>query len=119
MSHDFRTDTTHNAYQGARAAGHLEDVCRLCEAETITEFSHWRIIANNFPYDAIAAVHHMLIPTRHTKEAALTPDERAELLQLKEQNLDAYDFLLESNRHKRSIPAHYHIHLLVPKEDIQ
>jgi diadenosine tetraphosphate (Ap4A) HIT family hydrolase len=118
MSHDFRMTATHEAYEQIKQTGHLDTCCPLCDEVSIKEFTHWRIITNNYPYDAITQVHHMLVPKRHCKEDALTDSERAELLTLKEDDLDEYDFLLESNRHKRSIPAHFHIHLLVPKENI-
>src|SRR6056297_587011 len=119
MSQDFRTDTTHEAYQTARAAGHLDDGCRLCDAVTVQAFENWRIVNNRFPYDAVATTHHMLVPTRHVTEDELTTAEVAELLEIKQTALSMYDCIIESLPHNKSIPEHHHIHLVVIKDDIK
>lgn len=114
----FRTKETHEAYAAARAAGHLGDECPLCTAPSITEFTHWRTINNRFPYDRVAQVHHMLIPRTHCTEHELSPEAVAELLDIKHTQLVAYEFILEALPHMKSIPAHFHLHLLRSHEII-
>lgn len=112
----FRTQKTHDAYEQAKAHGHLTSgICRMCNDETLVEFTHWRIITNLFPYDNIAQTHHLLIPKRHVVERELTPAEVAELLNLKETSLnDTYTFIFEPLPKQKSIPQHFHLHLIVP-----
>lgn len=92
--------------------------CPLCtEATIIAEFTYWNIIANNFPYDKVAAVHHMLIPKRHITYEEITTEEQLELdrLTLRELNQD-YNFMALALPKTQSIPDHLHYHLLVPKD---
>lgn len=112
----FRTQKTHDAYEQAKARGHLTSgVCRMCEDETLVEFTNWRIITNLFPYDNIAQTHHLLIPKRHVIEQELTAQEVAELHNLKETKLnDTYTFIFEPLPKQKSIPQHFHLHLIVP-----
>ncbi len=92
------------------------DVCPLCDAETITAFTHWRIIPNRYPYDAVAEKHDQLVPRRHTDGNDLTEAELAELKQLKATSLnEAYTFVIEALPSTKSIPGHFHLHLMVPK----
>ena len=119
MSRNFRTQATHDAYEAAKRAGHLRQGCRLCEAETLHAFTHWREIPNTFPYDAVAAKHTMLIPKRHVQENELTDAEKAELLTIKRNAyLSQYNYLLESIQATMSIPAHYHVHLIKAKDQV-
>ena len=76
----------------------------------------WRIIPNDFPYTRIAALHHMVVPKRHVKEDELSQEEWMEYNQLKHSYInDNYEFIIEPTNRKKSIPAHFHIHLIVAK----
>jgi len=89
----------------------------MCEAETIKEFTHWRIIENKYPYDAVAQTHHMLLPTRHCLESELTAEEIKELLEVKLSALDTtYTFIFEALPREKSVPGHHHLHLLKTKK---
>ncbi len=71
-----------------------------------------------FPYDRIASSHDMLVPNRHVKEAELTPEELREFVELKNAVLNGrYDYFLESTDRTKSVPGHFHVHLIVVIED--
>ena len=73
---------------------------------------------NAFPYDRIAQSHHMLVSNRHAKEVELTPEELSEFIELKNAVLNnRYDYFLEATDRTKSVPEHFHLHLLVVKED--
>ena len=105
-------------------------------APSIEEFNHWRIINNDFPYDNVASVHHMLIPKREFRrefnfclkfheflrhpirvitgnshmETVFEWYERTWLL------LDVtshYDAILLNFPHQQSAPQRLHFHLLI------
>jgi diadenosine tetraphosphate (Ap4A) HIT family hydrolase len=116
----FRTKQTHDAYEAYKAEGNLQEGCRLCEKEPIKVFKNWKIIQNKFPYDQITAVHHMLVPIRHVTEEELTPDEVSELYDIKMNHLDEdYVYIMEALPRRKSIPSHFHLHLMVPKDLIE
>lgn len=115
MSDFFRSNEMKDRYAEHKQTGILERECVLCTALPIHEFKFWKIITNNFPYDLIASEHKMLVPIRHTKEDGLMEDELRELLEIKANNLDKYDYLIEAGNNKKSIPSHFHIHLIVAK----
>jgi diadenosine tetraphosphate (Ap4A) HIT family hydrolase len=104
-------------YNRLISAGGLEGGYALCAAASVKEYEQWRIINNRFPYDRVATVSHMIVPKRHTTESGLTPDEQAEFTRIKDEYLhQEYDFFIEAAHHKKTIPAHLHIHLIVSKE---
>lgn len=79
----------------------------------------WVIVKNGFPYDKIASVHHLLVPLRaFTEDIDMTQDERDELASIKrrigEEKL--YDVVMENVAHRRTVPAHYHLHLIKYKD---
>ena len=114
---DWRSRATFNEYQKEIAKGHLEHGCRLCEEISLTEYTHWRLITNRFPYDRVADVHHQLIPKRHTNGEDLTEEEERELKELKQSVLNQldYNYIMQSLPKQMSIPAHLHYHLLKVK----
>lgn len=113
----WRSEEMQKKYDDYRAAGGLEHGCALCKEASIAEFQYWRIINNNFPYDRVAIVHHTLVPKRHIDGDDITPEEFAELNMLKKGYINEhYSFILEATNNTKSIPAHYHLHLVVPKE---
>jgi diadenosine tetraphosphate (Ap4A) HIT family hydrolase len=114
----LRAPETWQKYQDAIANGTLEKGCVLCDKTPVVEFKFWKIIMNDFPYDRIAEVHHMLVPIRHVTEEGLSKEEHQELLRLKKSELNReYQYLLEATPSTKSIPGHFHIHLIVKKEE--
>ncbi len=116
MGGTLRTPETEDAYRRVKADGHLKDGCPLCKAESLKEFTEWRIIGNTYPYDLIAKVHHMLVPKRHASDSELTESEQKEFAEIKESYVsDTYEFMIEPVRKQKSIPGHSHLHLLISK----
>ncbi len=114
---NLRTRETSQKYTDYRIQGGLDGGCRLCDAQAVKEYRFWKVSINNFPYDRIAEVHHMLLPIRHTDEAGLTEEERQELLAIKDGYVQHhYEFMIEASQKHKSIPAHFHLHLIVAKE---
>ncbi len=114
----LRVPETQEAYDRLRASGALSDRCVLCEKEPVQAFQHWKIITNDFPYDRIARVHHMLVPYRHVTERGLSETERRELLDIKRDyiNKSAYNWLMEAAKGHKTIPDHFHLHILAERE---
>jgi hypothetical protein len=68
----------------------------------------------------IATTHDMIMPKRHCHEDQLTVDELAELRTIKRTFINTqYEFINESVSKTSSIPAHYHLHLMVARIDIK
>lgn len=118
MVHKLRTEATTKKYIEYCAHQSLEAPCSLCEKTALEEFLYWRIVENIFPYDVIAATHHMIIPRRHITERELTPEEMEELQHIKETFLQRYDHIIENTYHMKSIPTHFHLHLIICKDVI-
>lgn len=112
----LRTKEAQAIYEKHVADGMLDDGCPICKAEPIKSFQLWKIINNDFPYNLIAKTHHMLVPLRHVDESGLSEDERKELIDIKNYHVHQfYEFIIESTKKKKSIPAHFHLHLLTIK----
>lgn len=94
--------------------------CPLCKAKNIKKFKYWKIIKNDFPYDRIASRHDMLVPIRHATEEKLNRKEQAEYKKIKETYLEesSYDYFLEVSQKGKSIPSHFHMHLIVLKKKL-
>lgn len=115
MKHVFRSDEVFDSYQNYQKNGGLSEGCVLCSKQPLKQFKYWFITVNDFPYDRIAKVHNMLVPFRHITESGLEEDEKAELLEIKQNHLGEFDFLIEAAEKKRSVPGHFHIHLIAAK----
>lgn len=79
----------------------------------------WVVVENQFPYDKIAKTHHMLVPLRaFTEDIDMTQDERDELAAIKRRVADEklYDVIMENVMHRRTVPTHYHLHLIKYKD---
>ncbi|MEK7600510.1 MAG: hypothetical protein AAB463_00930 [Patescibacteria group bacterium] len=114
----FRLPESEKAYRNAIAQGALAGACPLCAKEAIKTFTHWRLIVNDFPYDKIARVHHMLIPKRCVPEGSLTSEEREELLTLKSGEInEGYEYIIEALHNKKSIPGHFHLHCVIVRHE--
>lgn len=113
----LRTEETATAYEAAQREQNSVGGCRLCaDPDTIEEYTHWRLMPNRFPYDRLFEKSDMLVLRRHSDEYGLTQDERRELLHLKAEVLsDRYDGFLEQLPKQRSIPHHYHVHVVTYK----
>ncbi len=109
----LRTDEMEDKYRDYRAQ--MKDVaCFLCTAKPLKEFKYWKILLNNFPYDKIAETHHMIMPLRHVIDREITKEEWQELLDIRAGYIEEnYDFILDAVT--KSIPLHFHLHLIVPK----
>lgn len=112
----FRSQTTHDKYI-TRPADKKCFICDKTAHTVVKEYKHWVIIENNYPYDELATVHHMLCPKRHmpfTFENEFTKEEAGELwmirYMLNKEGL--YDSILENFTAGQSHPAHVHYHLL-------
>ena len=84
-------------------------------AESIIEFTAWRIIPNQFPYDAIATDHHLLIPKRHvTTPAEFTMQEHEDIVMILTSLTESqeYDQILYNFPHQQSAPQRFHLHLI-------
>ena len=115
----LRTIKKHQKYLKLIANGFLADECVLCKSASIKNFKHWRIIDNKFPYDRIAKVNHMIIPKRHIAERELNKMEKKEFESIKSGFIDKkYEFLIEGTNKNKSIPNHFHIHLIITKDRI-
>ncbi len=115
MSNKLRSKELIEKFKLHKAKGALKEGCVLCEAETIKTFTHWKVIPNLFPYDLIAETHHMLIPLRHVKETDLTDAEKRELADIKSDYVHQYDYIIETTNKTKSIPEHFHLHLIIAK----
>lgn len=114
----LRTEETAKRYEDAIAshATSGEKVCNLCADKdaVIQEFEHWVLMQNSYPYDRYFSKSNMLVTKRHTNETGLNEAEKAELLQLKNSTelSEQYDSMLEHFQKQRSMPNHYHIHII-------
>jgi predicted nucleic acid-binding OB-fold protein len=113
----LRTPQNEARYREVRASGLLDKGCVLCTMETVIVFKYWKIVPNQFPYDKIAVKHDMIVSLRHVEEKELTDAEKTELLELKENYLkEHYQFFIEASQKAKSIPEHFHLHLVVVKD---
>jgi diadenosine tetraphosphate (Ap4A) HIT family hydrolase len=113
----LRTKESQEKYKAYIADGGLSNGCRICEKKAIKDFIHWKIVKNIWPYDKIAEKHDMIVPKRHAAETTLTSEEWAEFQKIKADLLHQnYEYLIEATHQKKSIPGHFHLHLIVVKD---
>jgi hypothetical protein len=113
----LRTPEAEHLYRAYRASLDPDAPCALCtKAPAIQSFRHWKIAENSFPYDRIAEKHDLLMPIRHVTEAELTNEEIQELSEIKNTAIDEYNWILEPTHNNKSIPGHFHLHLIVGKK---
>lgn len=90
------------------------------QEKPIKDFKYWVILENEFPYDAIATVSHMISPKREVffDWALLTKEELDEFNELKSTYIkENYDVLWENLPSGQTIKAHFHLHLIVLKRE--
>lgn len=113
----LRTEKTHKKYLKLIANGLLANGCRLCKISSIKEFKHWRIVSNKFPWNRIAKIQHMIIPKRHIIYEKLNNIEKKEFEIIKKTYIEKkYELIAEATNKKKSIPEHFHIHLIILKK---
>ncbi len=113
----LRLDETKAAYDAYQLEDAFKNGCPLCNAPTVHAFTHWRIVKNRFPYDKIAGIHDMLVPSRHITEKEISQEEWHELANIKNDYVHPnYQFIIEATHKVKSIPAHFHLHLIVLKD---
>ena len=81
----------------------------------IRSYGHWYIVENQYPYDRVAEVHHMLVPIRRFSERGEMEYYESDELRfiLRELALnEEYDSLIENFPHERTVPEHFHLHLI-------
>ena len=105
-------------YAEYKKSGAFSDRCNLCEkAPPIKEFKYWKIAENIFPWDKIAKSQDMIIPKRHVRYEELTKEEKEEYEEIKKDYIETkYDVIAEATDRIKSIPAHFHIHLIITKD---
>ncbi len=86
----------------------------------VKEFKHWVITENEFPYDAVTDVNHMILPKREVAFDwnLLNDDEKSEYIEIKENYLKQnYDSIWESLPNGQTTPGYFHLHLVVLKRE--
>jgi diadenosine tetraphosphate (Ap4A) HIT family hydrolase len=111
----LRSLATHLRYEQHRNSLNFPK-CYLCDAKSLKEYRYWKIIENQYPYDEVATTSHMVVPKRHLKESGLTWREMSEFEKIKTDMHSGYDMIIENTHKRKSIPEHYHLHLLNLKE---
>lgn len=87
----------------------------MCHPETVLkEYTYWWIIPNDFPYDTVAEVHHLLCPKSETPGAHTKQELHIILESIKYE----YDCHLTNFSHAQSHPRHQHIHLIRWKNEV-
>lgn len=93
--------------------------CYCCHAQPLIEFDFWRVVPNEFPYDRITKVHHLIILKRHADEDHLTVPEHHELYTVKKEVSNDYDIFFENTAKRKSIPGHFHMHAIRIRRDFE
>jgi len=113
----LRTKDGQEEYEAFKKEPAFRDGCRLCKEDSLEEFEYWRTIKAKFPYDRIAETHNMIIPKRHIDEVGLINEEKKELIELKKTYIgENYHFIIEATTGIKSIPKHFHLHLIAVKD---
>lgn len=89
--------------------------CFFCSSPAVRDFRLWKLIENEFPYDAVAEKHYLLAPKRHFASVDdMNQYERHELQEIRDQleSEKEFDCILENLARGRTVPDHYHLHLI-------
>ena len=114
----LRTPENQAKYRKHIQDGGLKNGCPLCTHEPLILFQFWKIMPNRYPYDKIAEKHDMLVPLRHVIESEFTSEEVEELKEIKDDYLNAnYEYIIEAAHKNKTIPSHFHLHLLTVKAE--
>lgn len=120
----LRTDEMMSKYmqesEKRHASGTIVNPFANWNDSLVKEFQHWVIIKNDFPYDAIATISHMISTKREVAFDwdLLNEEELSEFASLKKGYIkDNYDVLFENLPKGQTFPGHFHLHLLVLKRE--
>lgn len=96
----------------------MDRICDICEkAPLVKEFTYWKIVDNIFPWDYIAKIQHMAVPKRHVVYEELSDEEKKEYDEIKVGYIEReYDIMAEATNKMKTIPSHFHMHLIVMKD---
>ncbi|MGL5831172.1 MAG: hypothetical protein ACRCZE_03420 [Candidatus Altimarinota bacterium] len=85
----------------------------LRPVKMIKKYQYWYIAENNFPYDAMFKISHLLTPYKHQESYwELGEKELEELKEIKKELVGSiYDIVLENLPHEKT-QIHFHQHLL-------
>ena len=89
--------------------------CFMCDNTPAAKYEHWCLTPSAYPYDLLAKTHLLLYPVRHVANRTdLTEDEVDELMVILDniENGDKFDAILENFKKSKSVPGHFHLHLL-------
>lgn len=111
----LRTKKDELYYAKAKKAG--KSLKPLLEEERLREWNFWALIKNEFPYSAAFKIHHLLIPKRVVSGKDLTEDELNELMKILDELSSEYDCHLVNYAKKQSIKHHFHVHMLIYKDN--
>lgn len=117
----LRTQETWEAYKERRNAITLRgEGCFMCKEgkPILKRFEHWLIITNQYPYDAVASRHDMLIPIEHVPdkdELSLKAFDELEQILQDLNLLGTYDCIMQNFTVGQSQPEHLHYHLVTWK----
>lgn len=107
----LRTTETWERY----VEGKKREDCFICAGDLmVTEWEHWVIVENAYPYDAVADTHVLLCPRRHvSREEDLQHQEFRELQVILRhiEKAGYFDFIGKNFPVAQSQPAHLHYHL--------
>jgi len=109
----LRTPATFAAYHGNPKREAEE--CFICDGEITLITEDWGILVNDFPYDAVAEKHFLIVPVRHfSEEWDMTSKERASLKVAKDylEQYNEFDCVIENLARGRTFFPHFHLHLI-------
>lgn len=94
-------------------------LCRIEKRSVIKNFKYWVIVPNEFPYDKIAKQNDMLLLKRHADLKNISQEEFAELMEIKTNFLPnlPYSTVYENLPRQQSVKGHFHVHLIVLKDE--
>jgi diadenosine tetraphosphate (Ap4A) HIT family hydrolase len=88
------------------------------DLKIVVAYKYWHIFLNEFPYDEVAEVHHLLAPKdKYANEDELPNIVLDELFQIMDdlEKSSEYDCIMKNFPVAQSIPTHLHYHLLTWK----
>lgn len=83
--------------------------------QVVKMFNHWFIMINDFPYDAVAQINHMIVTKRHISFdwKLLNKEEKEEFQTLRDTYLrENYDVIYENLPSGQTQPGWFHLNLL-------
>ena len=111
----YRSKKIEEEYQ--KVLGTLEGKpCFMCNNEPVHTWKRWKLFVNNFPYDEIAEKNMLLCLNDHREE--MNGEDFKELQTIKKLKfMSEYHGLLENLAGSKSIPDHFHFHVIKRLED--